>query len=100
MEDQMRIRKSVLAIAAGAMLAAAGGAYATPLDRPDSFEGRNFRSGEAMERRGEALIRQGEQLERRGDWRRGEALERQGRWLKERGERMERSGRSFQRWER
>ena len=98
MEDQMRIRKSVLAIAAGAMLAAAGGAYATPLDR-DDFEGRNFRSGAAMERRGEALIRQGEQLERRGDWRRGEALERQGRQLKERGERMERSGRSVERWE-
>jgi hypothetical protein len=93
----MRIRRRVLAIGAGAMLAAAGGAYATPLDRHDGFVDRNLRSGEAMERQGESLIRRGEELERSGNWRRGESLERQGRRLKERGERMERSGGSFER---
>jgi hypothetical protein len=91
----MRIQKSFLAIAVGAMLAGASGAYAAPADRP--YVNRNSRSGEAMEERGERLIREGEQLERRGYRRRGEALENQGRQLKAQGERRENSRGRYER---
>jgi hypothetical protein len=99
-EDKMRIRKSFLVIAAGAMLAAASGAYAAPQYRRDGFEDRNVRSAEAMERQGDNLIRRGEQLERSGYSRRGEYLENQGRRLKAQAEQRERSGRYFERRER
>jgi hypothetical protein len=95
----MRIQKSVLAIAAGAMLAGASGVYAAPADRPyvNRYVNQNSRSGEAIEERGERLIREGEQLERRGYRRRGEALENEGRRLKAQGERRENSRRRYER---
>jgi hypothetical protein len=80
----MKVRKSLVGIAAGAILAVSGAAYSAPLQ---GYYHDNERQ------RAEQLIRRGEQLERRGHWKQGEELERRGRQLLREAERHERYGR-------
>jgi len=83
----MKVRKSLVGIAAGAILAVSGAAYSAPLQR-------YYHDDERQQ--AERLIRRGEQLERAGHWRQGEELERRGRQLLREAERHEGDGR----WER
>jgi hypothetical protein len=97
----MRVRKGLVAIAAGAILATTGAAYSAPIHRYyGDDDDRQSRMGEAQEERGERLIRQGEELERRGYWRQGEQMEQRGRQLLREGERHERLGRWEERHDR
>jgi hypothetical protein len=91
----MRVRKGLVGIAAGAILAVTGAAYSAPLQGYYRDGDRQVRISEAQEREGRRLIRQGEQLERRGYWRQGQEMERRGRQLLREAERHER----FSRWE-
>ena len=87
----MKVRKSLVGIAAGAILAVSGAAYSAPLPQYYQDYDRQARISESQERRGEQLIRRGEQLERMGYWRQGEELERRGRQLLREAERHERN---------
>jgi hypothetical protein len=78
----MRVRKTLVGIAAGAILAVSGAAYSAPLQ--DYYR---------QEQQARRLIRQGEQLERRGYWRQGQEMERRGRQLLKEAQRHERFGR-------
>jgi hypothetical protein len=89
----MKVRRGLVGIAAGAILAVTGAAYSAPLQGYYRDGDRQVRISEAQEREGRRLIRQGEQLERRGYWRQGEAMERRGRQLLREAERHERFGR-------
>jgi hypothetical protein len=91
----MRVRKGLVGIAAGAILAVTGAAYSAPLQGYYRDGDRQVRISEAQEREGRRLIRQGEQLERRCYWRQGQEMERRGRQLLREAERHER----FSRWE-
>jgi hypothetical protein len=90
----MRVRKGLVGIAAGAILAVTGAAYSAPLQGYYGGD-RQIRVSEAQEREARQLIRQGEQLERKGYWRQGEEMERRGRQLLREAQRHER----FDRWE-
>ena len=92
----MKVRKGLVGIAAGAILAVTGAAYSAPLQGYYRDGDRQIRISEAQEQQARRLIRQGEQLKRRGYWRQGEEMERRGRQLLREAERHERSGR---RWE-
>ena len=92
----MKVRKGLVGIAAGAILAVTGAAYSAPLQRYYHDDDRQIRISEAQEQQARRLIREGEQLERRGYRRQGEEMERRGRQLLREAERHERSGR---RWE-
>jgi hypothetical protein len=86
----MKVRKGLITIAVGAILATAGAAYSVSVRNYYSNE--HQRIGEAREQRGYAMIRRGEELERRGYRKQGEELERRGRELVREGERIERRG--------
>jgi hypothetical protein len=101
----MRVRRSLIAIAAGAILATAGVGYSAPTHRyygnndHQGYYGNNrgyYRNdnhqGRTGEERGESYAQQGERLDRRSYWQRGEAME--GRWgqSSREGERDERFG--------
>ena len=89
----MRIRRGLVGIAAGAILAVTGAAYSAPLQGYYRDGDRQIRISEAQEREARQLIRQGQQLERRGHWRQGEEMERRGRQLLREAERHERFSR-------
>ena len=89
----MKVRKGLVGIAAGAILAVTGAAYSAPLQGYYRDGDRQIRVSEAQEQQARRLIRQGEQLERRGYRRQGQEMERRGRQLLREAERHERSGR-------
>lgn len=94
----MKIRKGLITLAAGAILATTAAAYSAPAQNYYSNNReRNERIGHNDEQRGYALIRRGEQLERTGHWKQGKELERQGRALVREGERLERFGQHHER---
>ena len=91
----MKVRKGLVGIAAGAILAVSGAAYSAPQQSYYRDGDRQIRYSQAQEREARRLIRQGEQLERRGYWRQGQEMERRGRQLLREAQRHER----FSRWE-
>ncbi len=95
----MKVRRSLVALAAGAILPTAGAGYSAPIHRYHEESNRQAR-GEAQEERSEFYARRGERLEGMGYWRRGEAMERRGHELSKEGERQERFGAWQERQER
>jgi hypothetical protein len=90
-ENIMKVRKGLITLAAGAILATTAAAYSAPAQNYYSNKSeRQERIGRNDEQRGYAMIRRGEQLERTGHWKQGEQLERRGRALVREGERLER----------
>ena len=96
----MKVRRSLVAVAVGTILATAGVGYSAPIHRYYEENYRQARIAEAQEERGEWYARRGEQLERMGYWRRGEVMERRGHQLSREGERHERFGAWEERHER
>ena len=97
----MKVRKGLVVIATGTILAAAGAAYSAPLQQSYYRDNdRQVRIAESQKARGERLIQRGKQLERMGNWRQGQELERQGRQLVREAQRHERDGRWEERYER
>jgi hypothetical protein len=107
----MKVRRSLIAIATGAILATAAVGYSAPTHRyygnnnrqgyygnDIDYYGNDDHQGRTGEERGESYTQQGERLDKRSYWRRGEAME--GRWEQSsrEGERHERF-RAPQEWD-
>jgi len=88
----MKVRKGLVGIAMGVVLAAAGAAYSAPAQGYYQDGYSRVRIAENQEQRARAMIRRGEQLERMGYWREGHEMERRGRQLLREAERHERFG--------
>jgi hypothetical protein len=94
----MKVRKGLITLAAGAILATTAAAYSAPAQNYYTNQNeRQERMGRNDEQRGYALIRRGEQLERTGHWQQGKELERRGHALVKEGERLERLGQRHER---
>ena len=88
----MKVRKGLVALAAGAILAVAGAGYSAPVRR---YHGENDRQAQVVQTqqdRGESYARRGKQLQRMDYGRRGKAMEQRGHQFSREGERQQRFG--------